>query len=121
MSEANGSGNFGQPDPAGELWVVGADGSGERRLASAWWIAQPPQWDPSGRLIAYTEESEQDRFRVMVVSVETGEPWEILDLDDLGDTRLQDWSPDGRWIGLTEEVGRNELWIDRDLLEHSGG
>lgn len=36
--------------------------------------------------------------------------------DDLDDWRLLDWSPDGRWLAVRESIGREELWVTRDLF-----
>lgn len=49
--------------------------------------------------------------------MDDGQAWQVLDLAEMCESRLQDWSPDARCIGFTEEIGRKELWVDRDLLE----
>ena len=105
------------PEDGAAVWVVGSDGSGERELARAWGIDQPPQWDPTGRMIAFVARGEDRRLRLMVVPTDGGEAWEVIDLTALEvGGRLQDWSPDGAWIGFQDSMGRSELWFDRDPL-----
>lgn len=101
------------------LWVVDADGTDERLLVGEPFQIRPPVWGPTGHMIAYEViDLEEERVRLMVMSVEDGKEHEIWSFRDLeGVTRLQEWSPDGTWIGVTERVGRWELWVNRDPLE----
>ena len=112
------------------LWVVPADGSEPaRQLARANQIPTA-YWDPSGRWIAFQEllgSDESDmRGVISVISVETGAKHEVLGQDDAATTdamglMLRAWSPDGRWIGITEWTGSFEYWVVGDPLGESGG
>jgi hypothetical protein len=57
-----------------------------------------------------------------VVSLATGEVDELLDLSDReGGINLNDWSPDGRWIGFSHGQGTWEYWMANDPLKGWGG
>ena len=92
------------------LWVIGADGSDERLVATASSGIIHPIWDPTGRLIAF-----QTREGLRIVSVEDGGVHEIEELGGSG-TTLMAWSPDGAWLAFSETVGRREFWVNRDVL-----
>ncbi len=114
------------------LWVQPVDGSGPaRKLGMALrqdWVS----WDPSGRWIVYQryQENPQGALQGMlsVVSVETGENHEILTWGEgvapgeaLTNVQLVAWSPDGRWIGITQATGNLEYWVVDDPLRASPG
>ncbi len=113
--------------PGMSLWVVAADGSAPaRRLATSVRI-DGARWDPTGRWIVYHEyqgSGQNDARGVLsVVSVETGARHQILTWG--GDTTpgelllhtgLKDWSPDGRWIGITQGARSFEYWVVDDPL-----
>jgi TolB protein len=78
-----------------EIWLVNADGSNERRLASGCCF----DWSPDGRQIAYLD----------------GEAIRVVELDGSGSRRIAssvnesgqelDWSPDGTRIAVEGERG----------------
>ena len=98
-------------DPGGarvELYVINADGSGERRLvetarvspttATQYELSSEPAWSPDGRKIAYVGMADDGNTDVYVGA------------DGLGQQRLTRhpkvdgnpaWSPDGRKIAFT--------------------
>jgi TolB protein len=106
-------------DPGGvrlELYVINADGSGERRLVEAarvspttetqYELKSDPAWSPDGRKIAYVGMADDGNVDVYVVGA-----------DGLGQQRLTRhpkvdgnpaWSPDGRKIAFTRRVGELE-------------
>jgi Tol biopolymer transport system component len=115
------------------LWVIPADGSAPaRRLAEAPRI-DPPYWDPSGRWIVFKEYRGSDlstaRGMISIVSLETGKKHEILSWgrggmtagDLILSTQLKTWSPDGRWIGITQGTGSYEYWVVDDPLGEQAG
>ncbi len=124
-----------------ELWIVGADSKGARRLARRGYL---PAWSPDGRTIAF-----QGRAGLEVIDVagtkrrslaaaEEGHAWSpdgrrlvftrggdvwVMRADGSDQRRLTqnpaediaaDWSPDGRWILFTSDrAGNNDVWVMR--------
>jgi Tol biopolymer transport system component len=111
--------NWSQPDVlAASLWVVPSDGSGEPRLVTRAPIIQRPIWHPNGRFIAFRNMNPRERrFAVSVVSLETGAVHDVFTQSNLRDElRVNHWSPDGRWIGISEVTGSFEYWVVEDPL-----
>lgn len=102
------------------LWVVAADGSGARRLASAWGI-NSAVWDPSGRFIAYIAKPDSGaKARVIrIVEVATGVQRGNVPLAELrGEySMLCDWSGDGRYIGFWTSKPWWEYWVVQGLQD----
>jgi TolB protein len=88
------------------IYVVGADGSGRRRVSRADSNDFDPDWSPNGKMIAFA-----GLRGVAVVSVDI----HVINADGTGERRLTkfpqgdgdcfyggirgiDWSPDGEWI-----------------------
>jgi len=113
---------------AASLWVVGSDGTGSRRLATAAFI-QSAIWDPTARFIAYTAKPDMaDGSTVLrVVEVATGKDQEIRLPDHVGRTsgmsayvRLTNWSSDGRLLGMVAGMDFEsawEYWVVQGLQE----
>jgi Tol biopolymer transport system component len=85
-----------------DLWVMNADGGGQRRLAVG---AGTPTWSPDSRRIAYATDvprvviQDVDGGRTVTISGRNGSPY---------------WSPDGRLIALSHRVGdRGDLAVVR--------
>src|SRR5712691_4161014 len=84
-----------------ELWVMGADGNGLRKLASR---ASGATWSPDSRRIAYSSgplviERVDGSGRIIVPGNNTG-PW---------------WSPNGTLITFSRQAGdRTDLAVVRD-------
>ncbi len=102
------------------LWVVAADGSGARRLASAWGI-NSAVWDPSGRFIAYDAQPDSGaKARVIrIVEVATGVQRGNVPLAEAlwGRIQLTDWSGDGRSIGFYSSKAWWEYWVVQGLQD----
>jgi Tol biopolymer transport system component len=81
----------------GELWVMNADGSRQRRLARS---AYNPSWSPDSRRVAY------DDFKfIAVVGVDGRRLLRIRG-------QRASWSPDGRWLAFERQAGdRTDLAI----------
>jgi dipeptidyl aminopeptidase/acylaminoacyl peptidase len=114
------------------LWVQPVDGSSPAQKLVTGLRQDWVSWDPSGRWIVYQgyREGSQGRMQGMlsVVSVETGESHEILTWvegitpgETLMDVQLAAWSPDGRWISITQSTGGLEYWVVDDPLGAGAG
>jgi len=114
------------PEASG-LWVVGADGGGARRIASAALILSA-EWDPTGRFIAYSARPEMaDVARGMVirvVDVTTGAQTDVPVPEQLARDlawhwlRVTDWSSNGRLLGIVAGSPQSapwEYWVVRGL------
>ena len=75
------------------LYLMNADGSDVRRLASSLDIRDAPSWSPDGKFIAVAAD-EGDGSRLFKVPVDGAAPSRLV--DEL--SRLPVWSPDGRLI-----------------------
>jgi Tol biopolymer transport system component len=99
------------------LWVVGADGTGLRRLVDNAGNEGSPEWSPDGLRIAYTTDAG------------TGNDLYVVDRDGANVRRLTsgkafetdpDWSPDGTTIAYARGTAgslTSEVW----LMRASGG
>ena len=76
-----------------DLWVMNADGSGQRRLAAG---GSVPAWSPDSRRIAYVTAT----GRLVILDVDSPRTVTIL-----GRNVNPYWSPDGRLIAFAHEVG----------------
>jgi TolB protein len=94
---------------AAELYRVGDDGRGLRRLTDSRAIEVSPSWSPDGQRLAF-------------VSDRTGSPHVyIMNADGSGTRRLTydgayntspAWSPDGLWIAYETRVnGQMDIWL----------
>jgi len=91
--------NRNDPDPAScaqncfeQLYVINADGSGERKLVQTEMSAHHPDWHPDGDRITFDTESNL-QGNVYVVNAD-GTDMNLL----IEDGFWADWSPDGRQI-----------------------
>ncbi len=104
-----------------DLWAVGVDGSGLRRLTTHEASDTEPLWSPDGASI-YFMSSRSGSSQVWRLPVAGGEAARVTDLPlDLGNLSL---SPDGRRLGFTIEVFPDcetlACTVDR-LAKRSGG
>jgi TolB protein len=103
--------------PAAAIWVVGADGTGVRRVATAAGIFSAT-WDPRGRLIAYTGRMNDTTSSVLrVVDVSTGADHELPVPNDGHPLQVVDWSRDGRFIGYLRLEAWWEYWAVQGLAD----
>jgi TolB protein len=99
------SGRFAYHDVGGSLWIVGADGTGRKRLTDPPEGAFDfdPDWAPDGRRLVYRRDfkgagGSLERSEVRVVGIDCRDTL-------VGRGSFPAWSPDGRWIALTAEKG----------------
>jgi Tol biopolymer transport system component len=114
------------PGPAqrcfvGELWRVGTDGSGVRRL---FYAADHPVWSPNGRRVAIREfvvGEVGDVVGALKVAWPDGSHVRTL-FDGYaidGQRALPTWSPDGKWIAFNTWRGKNHrLYVIRSDGSH---
>lgn len=74
-------------DPTGYIYVIGADGSGERRVVHG----SGPDWSPDGAHIAFAD----DERRISVIDSGGGTPRVVA-----ADGRDPVWSPDGKQLAF---------------------
>jgi Tol biopolymer transport system component len=104
---------------AGSIWVVGADGGGARKVATAPFI-ESAMWDPTGRFIAYAGVQPEDTTTVLrVVEVATGAVHNIPMEKTHARIAISDWSRDGRHIGIVRYKVWWEYWAVQGL-ENAG-
>ncbi len=90
------------PNCVSKLYVMNANGSGERRLMDVRGPEGHPDWSPDGRSITFQADRDGDgKNEIHVVSVESGEV--RLVLGDGFDNTAPDWSPDGQEIALNSD------------------
>jgi len=101
---------------AAAIWVVGADGTGSRQVATAASI-RSATWDPRGRLIAYAARMTDTTSNVLrVVDVNTGADHELPVPNEDHSLVVVDWSRDGRYIGYMRLEFWWEYWAVNGLL-----
>ena len=75
-----------------ELYVAGADGSGERRLTETDLQELFPDWSPDAERIVFARiRNDDDDYELFVIGADGGEPRQLTDNDAF------DWMPD--WFG----------------------
>ena len=83
------------------LWLIDAEGRGQRALTSDDGDQRGAAWSPDGKRIAYISASE-GKAQIHVLWLDSGASTPITHLIE-GPGNLS-WSPDGRWIAFTQHV-----------------
>lgn len=90
------------------LYVINADGSGERGVVLTGVIAGRPTWSPDGERLAFTSDLDGN-YEVYLVNLD-GSGLVNLSNHPGGDWEPA-WSPDGSQIALvSQRSGANEIW-----------
>ena len=94
-----------------DIYVVGPDGGGLRRLTNSSGEAVAPEPSPDGRQIVY-EDDEPTRAVIAVIDAEGGDRRVLTPSGFQGQPA---WSPDGRWIVFERDAGPgdNGVWVMR--------
>jgi len=94
-----------------EIYVVGADGSGLRRLTDNWRSEREPVWSPDGRKILFTRSSD-----VYVMNADGGGQRNLTRSathPHATDT-APEWSPDGRqivFVSNRSDGGKGQVYV----------
>ena len=107
-----------EPD-AGSIWVVGADGTGARKVATEPAV-ESVLWDPTGRFVAYASRTMDRNTVLRVVEVATGAVHDLPMEPTESGVQLNDWSTDGRYIGFVQVRNWWEYWAVQGLLDQGG-
>ena len=94
-----------------EIWVVDADGSGERRLTDEATRSEDPDWSPDGESIAFSrwqnneigDLEERSEIDIYVMSAEGDAPKRLTSRP--GAEEDPGWSPDGKQIAFSADRG----------------
>ncbi len=88
-----------------QIYVINADGTGEKRLSDARASDEFPAWSPDGSRIAFTS-SRDGYYEIYVINAD-GTGLTRLTGDTAGN-RFAEWSPDGRRIAFTSDRGGSD-------------
>jgi len=100
--------NPGNSEGVSELWIVGVDGSGARRLQSG--DAVQPAWSPHGHRIAYGHRlGTPAQGDIWTIDPAGGDPVPLT--DDVARDWSPAWSPDGQYVYFSSDRGGSmNLW-----------
>ncbi len=88
-----------------EIWVAASDGADPQYVT----LGQHPRFAPNGNEIVYSNSDLDGNRDIWKVDIRTGIPVRLTDDEGIDDT--PDWSPDGRTIIFSSELGgRFALW-----------
>jgi TolB protein len=114
--------NLSIPSAQRDLFVIGADGAGDRNLTDSPSFETQPEWSPDGESLAFETSADGEAHRLSTIRMNGPTP---VGLPALGpESPWFVWSPDGRrllWLELAtlgSETYRSTLnSIDRDFQE----
>jgi len=102
-----------------DLWMVGADGSGVRKITTGIWIQGNPEWSPDGKSIAFNGNPHstywfEDMSYLYIYDVATGNSRRVsmdVDVSDFEMNAHVYWSPDSKMIYFRNITrGNTNLW-----------
>jgi Tol biopolymer transport system component len=86
----------------GSIYVVGANGAGLKLLVTH---AGQPAWSPDGKLIAYTDGTDEPAPKIAVVRPNGTGAHDLTSADIFDDETSPAWSPDSKQLVFTRESG----------------
>ena len=94
--------------PASPIYIIGANGKGERKLIDG--PAYEPTWSPDGSRIAFMRQ-QSGTSQIYVANAHTGAILAQLTTGP-GDNTYPAWSPDGKQIAfISDRAGPNRLYV----------
>jgi eukaryotic-like serine/threonine-protein kinase len=100
------------------LYWLSVDRPGEpHRLTESGLRQMASSWHPSGKYLAFEQESAREQWDVMILPIDvTGSGWKAGTpqrlLTKIGQRPAAVFSPDGRWLAYTStEAGRSEVFV----------
>lgn len=97
-----------------QIYVIGADGTGRRRLTSASGASTMPVWSPDGRKIAFVRETGKASV-LSVMDADGGSQHSLTDRE--GHVASPAWSPNGRQLVFVD----TRVGLSRIVLVQSDG
>jgi TolB protein len=93
----------------GEIFIVDADGTNEKRLTDRPGFDGGPQFSPDGNRIAFYGKTPEGNYEIFLMNADG------TDVINLTEDELEDyspsWSPDGKWIAYTKGNSANyDVW-----------
>lgn len=89
-----------------DIYTVGVDGTGLRRLTTDPHVDTSPSWSPDGRWIAFEREDGEGHAEIFIVAADGSDERQLTNNDETNDG-APDWSPDGGTILFTRYIGTN--------------
>ncbi len=94
----------------GDIWVFDVTRNVGSRLTFDEAHDTNPVWSPDGKRVAFQSDRERDVGDVYVVRADgRGEP-ELLFAGE-GPASPYDWSPDGKYLAVSQGISKSDLWI----------
>lgn len=96
--------------PDAGLWLMNADGSGQRPLVDRLHDVAVPTWSPDSRSIAYVAPGSSSSEDVYVIDVGDGK---VVNLSrSAASDRHPDWLPDGTYVAFdSDRVGDRQVYV----------
>ncbi|MFL5733295.1 MAG: hypothetical protein ACJ78Q_08845 [Chloroflexia bacterium] len=95
------------------IWIIGADGSGKRRLTDdlrQQWDADPA-WSPDGKRIVYASTAATGKYDISQVMLD-GTVSHSITGGDTSNQRHPFFSPDGAWLVFSsDKEGNQEIYV----------
>lgn len=89
-----------------QVYVMGRDGSDQRRVTFAGNYNTTPDWAPDGTRIAFTGRDSRNRFDIFVVDVASSHIDRLT--QDQGNNECPSWSPDGQYLVFSSTRGSGD-------------